>query len=129
MNKIQVSYSPYRQAFRDEKAAQKSNVQVAKEMVKLEVSPNMVIVGLFVGILALGGLYLMNFNKNSTKGYILKRMEISRQELKDQADLNTLYMAKVKSMNGIIESGRIDHMRKPSKVDYITGDNVIAKAN
>lgn len=130
VSKIRVGYSPYRQAFREEKIAQKSSEVVAsKEMLKLEIKPPIIIATLFIMILALGSLYLANFNKMATKGNMLKRLQVSRQELNEQADLSNLYMAKVKSMNSIMDSGRIDHMRKPSKIDFVLGDSVIAKAD
>ncbi|MCC6643598.1 hypothetical protein IT411_02515 [Candidatus Peregrinibacteria bacterium] len=130
ISKIRVGYSPYRQAFKEEKIAQKSEeVAASKEMLKLELKPPVIIATLFVLILALGSLYLANFNKMATKGNMLKRLQVSRQELNEQADQSNLYMAKVKSMNSIMESGRIDHMRKPANVDFVFGDSVIAKAD
>lgn len=130
MAQIQVNYSPYRNNFRRERAGQIADqVALQAEIVKLEVSPLMVMVLLFITMLFLGALYLMNFNKNATKGYILKRMEVSRQELKEQSDIRTLNLAKAKAVTQMIESGAMDHMRKPGKVDYVFGESVIAKAD
>jgi hypothetical protein len=132
MNNIYVGYSPYRNALRQAKLTETINNQpqvAAKEIVKISISPVMMMVILFVMTMLLGSLYLMNFNKVATKGYILKRLEISRQELNNQSDLRTLNLAKAKAMNQIIASGALDNMRKPGKVSFVTGDSIIAKAN
>ena len=71
----------------------------------------------------------MDFNKNATKGYILKSLEISQQELKDQNDLKNLALAKAKAVNQMISSGAMDKMRKPGQIEYVYGDSVIAKAD
>jgi len=103
--------------------------EAAREIVKISISPVMMIILLFVMFMLLGTLYLMNFNKVATKGYILKRLEVSQQELKDQSDLKTLNLAKARAMTQMIASGSLDNMRKPGKVSYVYGDSIIAKAN
>lgn len=131
MSKILVGYSPYRNTMRQDRANQVADqtAVTASEVVKIEISPLSMMILLFVLTLLLGGLYLMNFNKNATKGYILKRLEISRQELKEQSDLKTLDLANAKAMNQMISSGAMDHMRKPGQVSFVFGDSVIAKAD
>lgn len=133
MSKILVGYSPYRNDLRQAKMTENYNKPEAaaatKEVVRLKISPVFMILSLFMFTLLLGSLYLWNFNKVATKGYILKRLEISRQELQDQSDLKTLNLSKAKAMSQIIASGAIDHMRKPGKVNFVYGDSVIAKAD
>jgi hypothetical protein len=133
MSKILVGYSPYRndlrQARQTESTHQAAAAAAVQEVIKIKVSPTMMMAGLFITSLLLGSLYLWNFNKVATKGYILKRLEVSRQELKEQSDLRTLNLAKAKAMNQIISSGAIDHMRKPANVEFVYGENVIAKAD
>ncbi len=137
MANINVSYSPYRSTLRAEKAAAKVASRTAgvdatrnsSEVIKIDISPSFLIVGMFVSILMLGGLWLMNSNKIVTSGYQLKRLEISQQELKDQNDVQNLYLAKVKSLNYMEGTGRMDNMRKPGNVEFVFGENVIAKAD
>lgn len=129
MSKILVGYSPYRNTMRQDRANQVADQTATAEIVKLEISPMAMIVLLFILTMLLGGLYLMNFNKNATKGYILKRLEISRQELKQQSDLRTLDLSNAKAMNQMISSGAMDHMRKPNQVSYVFADSVLAKAD
>lgn len=124
---VNVAYSPYRSAFRQAKIAERESVQSkAQEVVKIQLSPIHTIVGLFVLCLLLGGLYLMNFNKIATKGYILKKLEISRQEMKEITDRNNLYLAKARSLTEVLDSGKVDHMRKPNQVEFVYGESVLA---
>ncbi|MCC7432984.1 hypothetical protein IT412_05690 [Candidatus Peregrinibacteria bacterium] len=128
---VNVAYSPYRSAFRQAKIAEKESQQMAtaKELVRLEINPIVTISGLMVLSLALGALYLWSFNKVATKGYILKKLEISRQAMKEVTDRNNLYLAKAKSLTGVIDSGKIDHMRKPNEVEFVYGESVLASKN
>lgn len=103
---------------------------VSTEVVRFEFTPKSIMVGLGVLMFFLGGVYLMDFNKTATKGYLLKNLEISQQELQDQNDLKTLALAKAKAMNQMISSGEMEGMRKAGDVQYIYGDSsVIAKVN
>jgi lauroyl/myristoyl acyltransferase len=132
MSKILVDYSPYRNNLRRERANQVADqkpVAAVAEIVKFELSPVSMMVILSILTVLLGCLYLMNFNKNATKGYILKRLEVSSQELKEQSDMRTLSLANAKAMNQMIESGAMDHMRKPNQVSYVFAESVIAKAD
>lgn len=134
MANINVNYSPYRSVLRSEKAASKVAARAialenSNEVIKIDISPSFLIIGMFVSILLLGGLFLMNSNKIVTSGYQLKRLEISQQELKDQNDVQNLYLSKVKSLNYMEGTGKMDNMRKPNNVQFVYGENVIAKAN
>ncbi len=131
MSKILIGYSPYRSVLKQERAHQvEGQTAVASsELVKLEISPMSLMVILFIITALLGSLYLLDFNKNATKGYILKRLDISQQELQDQNDLKNLALSRAKAMNQMIASGSMDHMHKPNEISYIFGDSVIAKAN
>ena len=131
-NNYATSYSPYRNAFRQERIREingKRSSTASEDVMKIQVSSVTLIIGLFIVSLALGALYLLNFNKVATKGYILKRLEISRQELQEQNDLKTLSLADAKAMSKIIDSGAVDHMRAVGNVEYVFGDSVIAKVD
>lgn len=131
MSKILVGYSPYRSVLKQERASQveAQALSSTSEVVKLEVTPTSLMVVLFIISILLAALYLMDFNKNATKGYILKRLEVSQQELQDNNDLKNLALSKAKAMNQMIASGSMDKMRKPNQVEYVFGDSVIAKAD
>lgn len=131
MSQINVNYSPYRSDFRASRTlpAVAARTYTSDEVIKIDINPIALIIGLFITTLILGSLYLWNFNRVSTKGYQLKRLEISRQELNSESDLRTLYLAKAKSMSGIFEDSRLNGMHKPAQVEFVYGENVLAKAN
>ena len=128
-----IGYSPYRNALRQAKLQQNQmsidSQSATTEIVRFQITSPLLIGVMFVMIVVLGGLYVMNFNNVATKGYMLKRLELSRQELQQQNDLKTLGLAKVNAMNNMLENGAFNHMRKPGEVQYVTGDGVLAKAN
>jgi len=131
MSQINVNYSPYRSDFRASRTLPNVAVRTytSDEVIKIDINPIALIIGLFITTLILGSLYLWHFNQVSTKGYQLKRLEISRQELNSESDLSTLYLAKAKSMSGILDDSRLNGMHKPAQVEYVYGENVLAKAN
>lgn len=128
-----IGFSPYRNSFRQERMreiSEKKAALVSEEVVKVQISSVTIIIALFIVSLAIGALYLLNFNKVATKGYILKRLEVSRQELQQQNDIKTLGLADAKAMSQIIESGALNGMRKPGEVSYVFGETgVLAKAD
>lgn len=133
MQQSLIGYSPYRSALRQAKLQENQAASAARtasaEIVRFQITPAMLMAVMFVLILVFGGLYVMSFNKVATKGYMLKRLELSRQELQQQSDIKTLGLAKVKAMNNMLENGSFDHMRKPGEVTYVFGEGVLAKAN
>ena len=84
MNHSLVGYSPYRNALRKAKQQENNHKQLTStttEVIKFRFSSSMLIVTMFLFILGFGGLYLMNFNKVATKGYILKRTHLYSHKL------------------------------------------------
>ncbi|MGL5830623.1 MAG: hypothetical protein ACRCZE_00565 [Candidatus Altimarinota bacterium] len=134
MSHIKTSYSPYRSDFRSEsKAAKAGLVQAAeakaKEFIRFDINPFMLMGILLLLISLLGFFYLLNYNKLATKGYNLKRLEIARQELQTERNEKTLYIAKVRSLTEMLKEEKFDGMVKPAKFEYVTGEHVLAKAD
>lgn len=131
MSKILVGYSPYRSVLKQDRANQvaEQKAPAGSEIVKIQMSPMSLMISLFVLTLILGGWFLQDFNKNATKGYILKSLEISQQELKDQNDLKNLALAKAKAVSQMVASGAMEGMRMPNQVEYVYGDSMIAKVD
>jgi hypothetical protein len=102
---------------------------LSNELIKFDISPTLIIVFLGMAAVALGLLYLVTFNQVATKGYQLKKLEVSRQELKSQHDLKNLYLAKVRSYDYILNSGRLEPMGKPANVDFVYADSALAMAD
>lgn len=129
MNNIYLTKSPYRSGFQRSTIQKPKPRSASAELIKFDISPYFIMGFLMVTAMVLGLLYLINFNQMATKGYELKRLEISRQELKGQYDLTNLYVAKVKSLDHILQSNRLGPMRKPESVNFVYADSVLAKAD
>ncbi len=128
MTNINFKHSSYRSHFRTS-SIKKSGPKVAADVMRFDISQTTIMFGLLFMAAILGVLYLFTFNNVSTKGYELRRLEISRQELKKQHDLNNLALAKAKSLDYMIESNNLDAMIKANNVEFVYADSVLAKAD
>lgn len=88
---------------------------------KMEFGPNAVIITLMMTAVLLSLLYLMHFNRVATKGYDLNRLDASRQQLLGQYDVKNMKLAEIKSLNNMIQSGKLEGMRRPANVMYVNG--------
>ncbi|MBD3270483.1 hypothetical protein GF376_03070 [Candidatus Peregrinibacteria bacterium] len=131
MTNIYFKSSPIRNSFQSERSfrQKKKSNNSGSELLSFDISPIYIMSFLMLAIACLSVLYLISFNQVATKGYELKRLEVSRQELKQQSDLKTLYLAKVKSMDHILASNYLSPMRKPGSVEFVSADSFLAKAD
>lgn len=134
MSHIKTSFSPYRSDFRSESKNAKVGLVMAaeskaKDLIKFDINPVALMGGLLLLVVLLGFFYLLNYNKLATKGYNLKRLEIARQELQVERNEKTLYLAKVRSLTEMLKEEKFDGMRKPEKLEYVYGEQVLAKAD
>lgn len=97
-----------------------------QQLLSYQFGPSTVIVGLILASVLLSVLYLMHFNQVATKGYDLKRIESSHKQLMDQYDIGNIKLAEAKSLNTMIESGRMEGMRRPKDVIYVRGSTALA---
>ena len=95
---------------------------------QFQFGPMTIIVGLILVAIAMSMAYLMHFNQVATKGYDLLRLEADRQQLLDQNQLSNMNIDKVKSMDAILTSGRIQGMVRANNVSFVRGDTAMAKA-
>lgn len=132
MTHISITRTPYRNEFA--LSAQKSKLnqngesgQLKVESIKIDINPYFLMITLLFLAMLLSAFYLIHSNAVATKGYQLKRLEITTQELKSQEDLKNMYLAKSESMATIFQDSRLDRMKKPSQLLFIYGDTVIAQ--
>ncbi len=85
-----------------------------------------VIVGLMLAAIALFMIYLWHFNGVATKGYDLRRVESAHEQLLSQYEIRNMRLAEIKSMNNIIEAGKLEGMRRPVSVTFVKGTTVLA---
>jgi hypothetical protein len=101
---------------------------VKAAVMKIDLGPSSLIIGLMLISAILMILYLATYNKIATKGYDLKRLEADHQQLMSQYDIRNMKLAQVRSLTNMIVTARIaDTMRKPATVEFVRGgDTVIA---
>lgn len=100
------------------------NVKAKK--VHFEFGPGTVMISLGVIAAVMSLSYLVHFNKVATKGYDLRRLEAERQELLSQYDVKNMKVAEATSLNHIINSDRLNGMRKPGEVIFVRSNTAIA---
>lgn len=132
MSNILLTRSPYRQHYLQASARRRSLFQRRSSSVarfqgfKFEFGPLALIVTLLIIAVLISSVYLMHFNKVATKGYDLRKLEASRQELLTEHSIKDISLADVKSLNSVIQSGRLNNMRKPSQIIFVRGNTALA---
>ncbi len=101
---------------------------VAAKVFRFQLNSTVIIVGFMLSAALLLLLYLAHFNKVATKGYDLKRVQRSQEELMVHNEIRTMKLTEAQSLQNVIDSGRIAHMRQPRDIMYIRGDSAIASA-
>lgn len=129
MSHLLLTRSPYRQEFMNSGMKRFRRTRVSAIKWQLQFGPMTLIVGLIFVAVAMSMLYLMHFNQVATKGYDLKRLEVDRQQLMDQNQMSNMNIDKVKSLDAITGSARIQRMVKANNVSFVRGDTALAKAD
>lgn len=79
---------------------------------------------LLVGIISL--VYLAHSNRNATKGYALKTLELQRSKLMMENEVWDMEIAKVKSLETLQGDPKIRSMVRADQPQFIRGDTAIA---
>jgi hypothetical protein len=93
---------------------------------KVEVGINalaFVIIALVVLVLL---IYLANANRNATKGYALKTLEMERSRLLTENEVWDMEIARVQALANIQNDGKILTMVKTDAPTFVRGDTAIA---
>jgi len=132
MSQINILRSPYRQDANlglGVGVKRKFQHTVVEKVVRFDLNPLVVMIILLGMSILLSVVYLAQFNKVATKGYELKKLELTRQDLNSQKQQKEMYLARARAMTAIIESNRVDRMRKPKDMNFVYEGGVIAKLN
>jgi len=130
--KTNIYYSPQRFALKEDSVKKSSDAVDVDNLAfntikKLNISHGQLLVFLSVVIVMIGGLYLLNFNKNMTKGYELQKLHIERDKLNKERDRLNMNIAKAGSFNEILAGNRMNGMVKPANVEFVLPDgNILA---
>jgi len=79
---------------------------------------------LLIAIISL--VYLAHANRNATKGYALKNLELRRSRLLTENEVWDMQIARVKALDNIASDPKVLSMMKADKPLFIRGDSAIA---
>lgn len=78
----------------------------------------------FVAIISL--IFLAHSNRNATKGYALKNLELKHSQLLTENEVWDMQIAQVKSLQAIQSDPKVLSMVKADKPQFVRGDTAIA---
>ncbi len=86
------------------------------------------LMGSLIAFVVLSTVITLMFSTNQvTKGYVLNRLEAKHQDLIKENEIHELQISKVRSLNYIKESSKINYMLRPGQIVYVDGgDTAIA---
>ena len=79
---------------------------------------------IMVAIISL--VFLAHANRNATKGYALKSLELRRSQLLTENEVWDMQIAQVKSLQAIESDPKILSMTSPDAPKFVRGDTAIA---
>ncbi|MBD3360237.1 hypothetical protein GF366_00375 [Candidatus Peregrinibacteria bacterium] len=94
---------------------------------KFEASPYFLIVSLVVFVALITVITLVFSARQVTKGYVLNSLESTHQELIRESEEKDMQISKVRSLNYIQNSSKVNSMREPNAVVFVNGETAIAK--
>lgn len=99
--------------------------QTLSQRVEASISSLLFVIITLICLLSLA--YLAHANKNATKGYALKNMELKRSNLLIQNEVWDMQIAKAQSLEVLQNDPKILAMTKADKPLFIRMDTAIAK--
>ncbi|MFH0776223.1 MAG: hypothetical protein V1936_01265 [Patescibacteria group bacterium] len=106
-----------------------SNSREARPGIRRRTLSNRVEVGTFslmviviLLALAVSLIYLAHANRTATRGYILKKLEIEKNDLRTQSEIWEQRVSEAKSLNAIEQSGILKKMVEVEKPTYLRAD-------
>lgn len=103
-----------------------SNVRKRTLSQKVEVGMTSLVFVTIVLVAIISLVYLAHANRNATKGYALKSLELRRSKLITENEVWDMQIAKVKSLNSIQNDPKVLSMVKADQPMFVRGDTAIA---
>ena len=94
---------------------------------KVEVGINALLFVIITLVALIFLAYLANANRNATKGYALKNLELKRSNLLTENEVWDMEIAKVQALENIQKDPKIQTMVKANEPMYVRGDTSIAQ--
>ena len=93
---------------------------------KVEVSVNALVFVIIALVALISLVYLANANRNATKGYALKNLEVERSQLLTENEVWDMEIARVQALANIQNDPKVKTMVKTDTPLFIRGDTAIA---
>ena len=103
-----------------------SNVRKRTLSQKIEVGMTSLLFVTILLIAIISLVYLAHANRNATKGYALKNLELRRSRLLTENEVWDMQIARVKALDNIASDPKVLSMMKADKPLFIRGDSAIA---
>lgn len=105
--------------------ASKKNL-LSRIVSNVEFGPYFLVVSLVLFVVLVTVITLMFSTQQVTKGYVLNQLEAEQRVLLAESERREKQVAEVRSLRQIESSPRVQAMRAPSRVVFLSGDTVIA---
>jgi len=93
---------------------------------KVEVGVNALVFAIIVLVAVISLVYLAYSNRNATKGYALKNLEIERSQLLTENEVWDMEIARVQALSNIQNDPKVRSMVKTDQPMFVRGDTAIA---
>lgn len=93
---------------------------------KVEVGVNALLFAIITLVALISLAYLANANRNATKGYALKNLELKRSNLVTENEVWDMQIAKAQALENLQNDPKIQKMVKADQPMFIRGDTAIA---
>ncbi len=90
-----------------------------KFMPNFEVGPYFLVVSLVLFVVLITVITLMFSTRQVTKGYQLSELEAKNEELTKQSEVKDMEMSRVRSLQFIEGSGKVQRMVRPRELVYV----------
>jgi len=93
---------------------------------KVEVGVNALVFVIISLVVVISLVYLANSNRNATKGYALKNLELERTQLLTENEIWNMEIARVQALANIQNDPKVRAMVKTTTPMFVRGDTAIA---
>lgn len=100
-----------------------------RPLIRFNMGPVSVLIFVMVVVGFLGLLSLTHLNAQSTKGYMINRLDDEYQRLLSDSEINEMLILQARSMKTIENHPSVVAMRAPEHVVYLDSIAAFAKAN
>ncbi len=124
-NPLQAHQNMSSALFIEDNAVTNMRKKTLSQKVEVGVTSLLSVIGVLIVVIGL--VFLSHSNKNATKGYALKNLEVQRLQLLTENEVWDMEISQVKSLDSLQNDPKILSMIKSETPMYVRGDSAIAK--